>query len=155
MPTISLPYEMIPRYSVSDELTQFYWLKEFHFQVIKYGKFCSFHFCPPNHFLFDQNLSNLLLDKCVEGIKLHPVTIYRKSTGQTWKNYNEVEIKNQLLKLRDININTDGLKIWHYKFKYLFVSPDLIKEIRKVEINDLVFSILFYVPNKCGFCDRA
>lgn len=76
----------------------------------------------------------------IDQLETRSITISRNSTGDTWHDYYELDIKNQLTLEMMKSIDSSGDKVWHYEHT-LFVSDSIRNRLKElVPENTLFFS---------------
>ena len=142
------PFEVIPKFTMFNEGVQLFYLNDGRFQVTKNDKFCSFIWAAPSYFLFRYRLARLLIEKLIPKVMVKSAYIFRISTGEWWNNYFDIRIGDQISNIDSSKIISEGLNVWHYKNRHLFVSPNLKALIQDNGFHDLSFSRDFYYQDR-------
>ncbi|MFK7000279.1 hypothetical protein V3Q90_05575 [Flavobacterium oreochromis] len=102
-------------------------ISETKYRILEYGEFR-----PILHGgkIIENAIAEILIKHVPEQISsITKITIWRKSTNETWDNYSELKLKNHLDLVSFKNANSDGLKIYQLFYDSLYISSDLKDKI--------------------------
>ena len=108
------------------------------FQVVQFDEF-GLILKGPDHTLVEESLFEAFSHLSEDQISSKRVKIHRRATNQTWSNYIELIVKNDIDPLKKDNFDDSGLKIWQYHHD-LFVSDELKVQLEKFSRNRLQFN---------------
>lgn len=95
-----------------------------------------------DYFLFDEKYKEVLQQ--VNGqLEISKVTILDNVRNTTWDNFLDVKIKNSFIFETIDNVPADGLKIYSFDNRNIFVSEALKEEFENVSNQKLRFSFSF------------
>ena len=92
-----------------------------------------------DYILFDRKFSSVL-GMLKEQVIYSPVTVSDNVKRITFDNYIEVKIKNEITPDSIRSMDDQGLKIWAFSNKHVFVSDELKREFEKVAKGAFKFS---------------
>jgi hypothetical protein len=135
-----LPYTIVPKYLPYDDSVQLSYREDGRFSIVKDGKFYSIIWATPGYFLLRSRLTRLLIEYNIPNFIFKSAYIYNPFTGQFWNDYFEVKIEKHIYPSHSPKVDKKGLRIWHYNYSHIFVSPKLKELIQKNGFSDLKFS---------------
>ena len=115
-------------------------LKDGRFQILEFGAFRNI-LEGPNYLIVDNTIAEVLKNHVPEQIKVNPITVFRRATGETWTNYSEFIPLREIDYLDYYTTVSSGLKIYHMMLSMIYVSQDLkiILERELADFSDLEF----------------
>ncbi len=94
------------------------------------------------HILVESNLVKGF-ENLEDQLEIKPVQIVDQQTGEEWRNYFELIIRNELTTGNIDTLETSGIRIWHYTRENIFISPELKEVLQKTYKDKFEFSLGF------------
>lgn len=116
-------------------------IDENNFRILEFDVFTPL-LTGADYTLIDNSLLPAFKQLGKDEIEIKHVLIIRKATGQEWDNYCELIIHEHIDPGKIEMIDSNEKSVWQYNH-HLFVSHDLMKRLKKLSKDDLIFSVGF------------
>jgi hypothetical protein len=101
----------------------------------------------PNYILARPALAKVLQTCCASSVEFAPAQVINVQTGRQLAKYYEVLPHDEVTPRTIGNVDSSGVRAWHYRKSYLYVTKRVALELQRRR-----FRALQYEPGFFGFC---